>query len=173
MKVNPFSITLLSMGLILTGQYDNAITELKNIKYFPGGKKGIMQLLSYYQLLFASYLGLQNIAKAEEILQTLNQLLISSNMSSWKTTVINLQYSLNIEKSLYDGVLEHLALRFAGSETKLQRVGIKLSIGIVTMRLGDIENSKEAFEYVIKNGNKLYDVTEAKEYLTQINQNLM
>jgi hypothetical protein len=171
-----FTHYFLSIGLIYTGQYDQAISQIKEFKKFSHGTKGIGQKISCNQILFASYLEMQNLTKAEEILITLDQLIMNTNMSALKTIVSHLHNSLNMEKSIadgvYDGVIEHLSQKLTNCKKKLERVVTNFGIGVVYEKIGDIENSKEAFEYVVENGNTLYVVTEAKEHLAQITKNI-
>ena len=56
------------------------------------------------------------------------------------------------------------------TKTKRQNLGLKHLLAVYKEKAGKIEEAIELYKEVVKNGNKLYIVQEAKEKLENINR---
>ncbi len=70
---------------------------------------------------------------------------------------------------VYSGVLYALdILQKSDGFTKTSKISKALWCAKIYLKMGNMQRATDNLKYVIYNGNKLYDVTEAKELLTTI-----
>ena len=162
------SYLFLSLGLAFAGQYEESIDQLRKVSYFSRGKKGNFEKVFYYSLLFLTYIGMSNINRAEEMLAQLDQIVTDTKRADWEKLVAGMHILLKIENSVYNGALDYRSLSFDERTDRFNMVLVKYWSGKAYQGLGDIENAQEAFEYVIENGNRLYVVSRAENYLAQM-----
>jgi tetratricopeptide (TPR) repeat protein len=74
---------------------------------------------------------------------------------------------LNMERGNYEGAELFYSTLLDLDETEINKVECKFHLGRIFLHSNRMDKAKEAFEYVIENGNKTFFVEKAKSYLSQ------
>jgi tetratricopeptide (TPR) repeat protein len=155
-------------GIIASGKYDEALDILQDLAAVNPEKDETLYKLLYQHDLCSVYLSLGDAGKAsrhfgqfEGIFNTLNQ----RGKRAWETRRGCLLCRLDIAKGVYDGAEIVFTDAYDSAETSFDCVNAMYFLGQVYQHNGDTVRAKEAFEYVIEHGSKLYIAEESKERL--------
>jgi len=158
-------------GLVAIGNIDDAlaILEKTNVNRLNCNFKAL-----YYNNIISCYIEKLELQKAEEnlgkLLELINKKVISKKfIEDFKTGYnLNLIY-INMYNCNFDNCIEQLEEIFSETEKNKIKVNCNFCIGYCYYMNNEKVRSKEYFEYVIANGNRLYDVKKAQEYIEKIN----
>ena len=160
-----------SAGLINQGKHGDAHEILKDINPSTLINR---HKSAYYNNLMIIFLHSKQLDKAKELW---NQLYIANASKKARDTV---EYNLLVFDLMYfnpsdenrrlfiEKTKQMLSLN-AKKLPMITKVAMQYSMGVAHFELGKIEQAKECFTYAIKNGNKLYIVELARQYLERIN----
>ena len=109
-----------------------------------------------------------DIAAAKEVFEQIKALM--PKLKPRQAKVLAGRFSLyacliRMEEGDYSDAVLTLNEALKAAKTPLARITVQMYLGRAYMHLGQTEEARAAFEYVIANGNKLYAVTEAQNYL--------
>ena len=141
---------------------------------FSNTKQSASNQFHYYQLMCSLFLSANDIENAEKTLSYLkvsaqNPKMYPVNKNSTLSLCTSLQFSINIEKGIYDGAEQFFNNAFDIASIPIEKVSNKFFLGKIYMYFNRTEEAKTAFEYVIANGNKIICVKKAQQFLNQIN----
>jgi len=172
-EIQNFIKIQLSTGYIASGELDKGKEKLDSVKEFSEKITDSQNKIMYYNNLFSYFLQKKDIDNAEMNLAKMLESIQNSHKKLNRNTYMNLyngkSYRLNIEKNIFDGADNFFENTFKMDNDEYGRVSYKFILGKIYLHYNKLPEAKEAFEYVIKNGNSLYIVTEAKEILTDNN----
>lgn len=77
-------------------------------------------------------------------------------------------FLVNMANGNYDGVEQIMTIKFDRENSIMQKVGAKFELGKIYLHYGEIDQAKNAFEFVLNNGYNLHRVQEARMYLQQL-----
>lgn len=115
-----------------------------------------------------AYMEWGNYTIAKEILNLIDNLIMLLGNSSLRSVHQSYANALNLRKGNYDGLEQYYENEFESSKDMLSKIFIKMKLGKIYLYYKKTAEAKEAFEYVIQHGNKLYKVQEAEKYLEQL-----
>lgn len=172
-SVVTFLLLSLSNALREAGKKEEAMKLLKGINNFPNNKFGNEYKAVYFSYLFSTYIENGELENASYALDNMKNTLKSSKLSEvsrqrYYNVYIQRQSLLKIKKGNFDGAEDIFKLMFEVAKNNYERVSAKLTLGIIYLHYGKQAEAKEAFEFVVSNGNKLSKVDEAKGYLETI-----
>jgi len=160
----------LSAGLIAAGSYAEAYEILGNFKYFKNNRIGRLSNVVRYNNLCSACLKLGRTDEAKYYLDCLAGSVAALSpfyRDKYMKYVDLAQYGINIAKSIFDNAENFYNEAFYKAVNDYERAGSKFCLGKIYLHFGDTARAKEAFEYVVKHGNKLHIVEEAKERLDE------
>lgn len=164
----------LSYGLLCQGKYMEARAALENIPRFEATRTGRMQSMSCQLLLFMIHLGLKDLGNAEMYLKEFKRMIFDINMVKEKQrpalikTSELAQASLDIAKGNFENAEQIFLEETQRSISNLTKVISKYTLGEIYMHYKRFEEAREAFEYIVAHGNKLYMVEQAREKLESL-----
>ena len=146
---------------------------LDGIVHFPHHKLGLDCRITYFNNLFYVFLSNNDLQNAEDVLNnikiTINDKHIAkANRDAWMTIYTEKLCMLNMAKGNYEGSEQIFCSMFERAKCMLTKIYAKFELGKIYLHYERKGEAKEAFEYVIEHGNKLYMVQEAKQYLSNI-----
>lgn len=156
-----------SSGLLAAGKYSDALEVLSQIKGFGRSKNSLYGAALYYNYLCGAYIGLGKIDKARDAYKGLEKS-CSAGVNLGSNVFISKSYIIKMAQKSFTGAEKFFVKMFEEARSSFERATAKFYLGEVFRNNGDTIRAKEAFEYVISNGNKLHIVEEAKEYIRKI-----
>lgn len=165
-------------GLYEMGNYDEAINLLEQIK--------VNELACIYQALYYNnfisccinkflFQKKENslIELAEDKLKELLKIIDEGRINKKYLDILNNAYkynqtSLDVCKGEYKICIEQLEEYYSKIENIRGKIDCKFKIGYCYYMDNNKLQSKEYFEYIVNNGNKLYVAQEAKKYMEKI-----
>lgn len=158
-------------GMIALGEYDDALSILNDLASVKPQKQADIYGVSVQYNICTLCLKLGRTDEAENHLDSLIKamaVLSAGKYKKYEKLLKSAQYSVNIAKGEYDYAENAFNEAFEIAEKNYEKVKAKHDLGSVYIHFGDIARAKEAFEYVITNGNKLHVVEEARQQLKQL-----
>ena len=151
---------------------DEAKEILDGIFEFPDNDYGLINRKLYYSSLLIYNISIHNIAKAEAVFNEMMDFIKNSNLYKHHLIDYDSVYKtyfnkLELLKGHYDGMEQYYMSQLKANDFMLNKVNTKSTLGKIYMHYNKTEEAKEAFEYVVQHGNKLYAVQKAKQYLEQ------
>ena len=167
-----FVLINLSSGYLTIENSEKAKQILDGIKSFPNNKRGIESQVVFYNNLCSYYLQINDIPNAEKMLENMlcflqNEKFPKQRYDRTYNHYTDKQYSINIAKGIFNGAEEVFSIQFNREKTKLGKIFAKYQLGKIYIHFERFEEAKEAFEYVINNGNKTYYVGKSIDFLNQ------
>ncbi|MDP4119718.1 MAG: hypothetical protein Q8876_01495 [Bacillota bacterium] len=165
-------LAILGNAFILSGEINSAKINLDLMNQLP--IKSINNKILYYYCQSLFYLEVKNFSSASIALNQLEEaltyarLLPSAAKKNYESYILRGRYLINISNNNYEGAVEYFNTCFLNVKQNLTKVLVEFSLGEIYMHFERYNEAKEAFEYVVQNGNTLYKVQLAKEYLKRI-----
>ena len=169
----PFVLMYLSAGYLAIENAEKAKQILDSIKSFPYYIiRNVVNRFNFYNALCSYYLQVNDIPNAEKMLENMLSSLQNEKFPKLRydetyNYYTDKQYSINVAKGVFSGAEEVFSIRYNREKSKLGKVVAKYQLGKIYMYYERFEEAKEAFEYVINNGNKTYYVGKSIEFLNQ------
>lgn len=163
--------TSLSSGLAAAGRYSEAYEILKQFSISGSGRAKDISRVVYHNNLISVCLKLGLTDEAEENLDLLIKAVAAlrpRDYNKYKRFHLSAQYGVNIARGVYDYSEKAFAELFEASKSNCERAAAKFTLARIHLHYGDTPRAKEALEYVITHGNKLYIVDEAKELISKL-----
>lgn len=159
------------VGLDSIGNYKEGIETIKkiNVKKLSKYGKGI-----YCNNIASCYIGENELEKVEEELNKYSEVIQGYKKEKEDVKKIKDLYKINrttndiFMKKLEDDAIIQLEDIFSNTKKLRVKIKCKLTMGYYYYFKENKSKAKECFEYVIENGNKLYSVKQAQEYLEKI-----
>jgi len=162
----------LSAGYLATENYMPAIEMLQSVKFLNTENEHLQRPI-YYCNLADFYMKVNDLPNASEALNSMKAALDHPKLPPpmyelyYNAYMLN-RYSFNIKQGIYDGAEVFLNLMFEKIKQKQTKNDIKHMLGKIFLHFSRTDEAIRAFEYVVQHGNKLYIVTESKQYLSQL-----
>jgi tetratricopeptide (TPR) repeat protein len=168
-------LTLLkiSVCLIAAGKIDEAVDIIQKLGEFSNNRMGNYARYVLCNNWFEIYMHRSNYQLAWKSLEKMNEMLDLSKFYSFEILKFRNMYigntlTLSIEQGNYENTEIFFTQLFDGTKTNSGKVEAKFILGKIYMLSGELDNAKEAFNYVINKGNKLYCVVVAKQFLKDL-----
>ncbi len=161
-------------GLIFNGQYQEAKDILETVTKFPDSPYGKQLKAGYLYGLFNIAMLQEEAEKVEayfkEYVRSLDEIKYENerNRQAYERSVLMGRTALNVKEGIYDDAEETYLRCFKEADKKLTRIESRYGLGKIYLHFKRYDEAKDAFNYVIENGNKLHAVTLAKEQLAKI-----
>lgn len=161
---------LLYEGQYAAGRYEDARSELANLKRFGKGWIGAYQRAAYNINLAEVSIALGRPEAAEKALDECHRTMESTKIPMKMQQVLTRGYQaerckLSIFRGCFDGAEQTFTEILAQAENEYARVGAKHHLALIYAHSGDTENGREALEYVAAHGNQLHFAALARERL--------
>lgn len=155
---------ILKFALITANTLKNDITEttLQELKTINVNLLNNANKLAYKETLGKIYIKLEKYPEVESLIKELDQ-------EKEQKIIKNLKYSLNLHLNQLDGLETYLIDKLKTNKL-LTKVSTYYSLGIYYQKSNNNKKAIECYNYVIKNGNNLIYVKEAKEKLLDLNK---
>lgn len=161
----------LTEGIIASGEFDEALDILKDLTAVePEKDEKLYRLLCQHDLC-SVYISLGSIQRASQHFgqfESIFNTLIARNKRKWEARHGCLLCRLDMAKGVYEGAETIFTNAFESADTIFDSVNAKFYLGQIYLHIGNNARAKEALEYVIEHGNKLFIAEEAKARLKQI-----
>lgn len=163
----------LSSGLSAAGQYNVALDVLRKCKTFSQKRSGRITKIVYHNNLFCEYIALGQMGKAVEHLENMENMLCYLKARRKVKVRMERLYTQNecklcMENGDYKNAEDVFSQMAGNARSNYERVIAHLWLGKVYAHTGQGNKARQAFEYVVGNGNNLYAVTLAKEELIDL-----
>ena len=150
-----------------------ALDKINSTEKFYNTKYGILNKVGFFASFSSYYRAVNDVQKAEAMLENMKSALENPKLGAkfrrrYDDSYTTAKFYTNILKGEYDGAEEYLCAAFDRAGNKLEKVMAKYTLGKTYIHFGNVEKAKKAFEYVIENGNKIFFVRKAAEYLGTI-----
>lgn len=169
-QIRPIMLINYSTGLRNAGQYQAALDTMLSIKIDKRNSLSPVNMILYYLNLTDICTQMQRYDDAavwyERLMKTYNDLPennVKKQMASLLLPAQAEQHLQSGQPSLALAVLESYRPTCLSMEVDVARIYAKAYLA-----LGKPEFAREHLQFIIKNGNKLYAVTEAKDWLAQL-----
>ena len=159
-----------ALALQYTGQYDEAYEIISGIpiESLPASQAALK--VTYYNNLMSFYMGKDCFAEAEaayeNMLRSYNAIKNNTQKAAMCPMVEGKKAALHFCRQEYELAL---ALSESDQQDPLTQVGYGFFRAKIYLAMGDMENAETELEYVVRHGNRLHYVTEAKALLKKIN----
>lgn len=154
----------IGVGLNAMGRYEEALCEM-NSDHMPQKRCTKRNLAEYYHCLFLNYVELGRLDMAEDALADMKEATKTTGDRRLKNKYKQDVHLLNIARGNYENAKGIFLEEYSKARTKYERVCAAYILGVICSKIGSDEDAKEAFEYVVENGNKLHIVKLATEQL--------
>ncbi|MCL1927008.1 MAG: hypothetical protein FWF95_07745 [Syntrophorhabdaceae bacterium] len=157
-------------GLLSLGKHGEGIKLLESI---DTSKLNAPFEIVYYNNFAGVCIKIKEFEKAKINLDKVESLLIQNKIDGKIKKKLENIYKINkvfwnMCNKKFDGCMETLNEILAEADFMRAEIEIKFALGFYYMNNGDMAKAKECFAFVIANGNKLYVVEEAREYLAAL-----
>ncbi len=162
----------LSAGLSAEGRFEEALAATPDTVLFKNDRNGRLGRFTVNHNTYVAFLSLGNMEQAALALERLHDSLNALKDNKLYKMVQHLSQLDSIRFEMVNGHFENAenAYRntFDKAKSNIERVSAMLRLGETYQHYGRNEEAREAFEYVIAHGNKLYAVTLAKQLLASM-----
>ena len=157
-------------ALSALGKYDIVYDTLMSINIDKFARSLPMNKAVYYHNLASACDDLGRHEEASVWRTKMNMIYNDMPENKMKKSISTFILNSRAEELFYNGrYQEALEMRNSKGNQKLRyQVADAFAIAKIYIKLGDKEKARENLEFVIKNGNKLYAVTEAKELMKEL-----
>ena len=167
----------LSAVLDATGRYDEFAESLERIDIDTCTSVTPLIKCVYYHNLACAYLRTKKMELVPFLLQKEHQILSNLKVRQKIKNKLTEAYNLNLadfhicnkEYDIANSIIENICFENASLRYK---ISIKLLKAQILFGTGKSDEAKPFLQFVIDYGNKLYDVTKAKQLLEQTEQNI-
>ena len=171
-KGNNYYYILLSIGLVSSGRFDEALRMLEKCGSFVQNRAGRYQKALYHISLFDVYLGLENKDKAayhHNICRERIPMLPSKKIRSALTLGCDRNvYEMRMAGGDFNGTEDVFLDALKNAKSNYERVSAQYTLGRIYAHAGQIDKARAAFAYAAENGNKLYVAAQAREKLAEM-----
>ena len=155
----------LSLGYYFKGDIEQSYKFLKNIDL---SEKSVLDENSKLSINIRKAALLNKIGRREEAINIYNNLIKKDDFNvEIKNLLENLKIDLYYESD-NEKMINHIQMLLQKETIKCFVIDLKFQLAKYKEKAGEIEEARKLYEEVIKNGNKLYIVEEAKEKLNKI-----
>ena len=163
----------LGAGLCAAGRLDEALSVMRfDVALIKSDRLGRLLRFMYHQNHFACFISFRMLDQARDALLWLSDAVkaerdgkLLERMRRWYK---NDYYRYEIENGRFDGAETVFQEMFDRADTNYHRVIAMYTLALVHEHFGQMDKAREAFEYVVAQGNKLHCVIFAKERLSSI-----
>jgi hypothetical protein len=159
-------------GLIAAGRYHEALYTLPDHRLFRDNRRGKLQQAICHHNGFAVFLGLGMTDAARQALTMMHGAaggLKPGKAQARLSHLYRLYYArYTMAQGDFDGAEAVFREAIDKAESNYARVSTTLELGRVYAHFGRTDEARQAFEYVISHGNKLYAVAQAREELAAL-----
>lgn len=171
-KYKHYKMITKANGLFFAGKYDDAISLLLLID-IKKPKLSIEYSTYYYYILSRVYFEKKEIANFLETKKYIEELILLSNLKISTQKYINIHIKNNNARFLFINndfenskkIFEELLNEATAKRLKVINTYM---LACIDLKQGSVEEAKTKFNYVVRNGNKLFYVTLAKEELEKL-----
>lgn len=160
------------LAYIDANRLDEAKKIMDHISCFSNNKNGLSNKSLYYGVLFTYCLRTNDLAGAENIFHEMMEFkkchLYKKEESKYEMNYTNNLNKLKIKEGNYEGLEQYYRNQYREEDPMLYKVSTQYTLGKVYINCDKINEAKKAFEYVIRNGNKLFLVKESEKYLEKL-----
>ena len=155
----------LSLGYYFKGDIEQSYKFLKNIDL---SEKSVLDENSKLSINIRKAALLNKIGRKEEAINIYNNLIKKDDFDiEIKNSLENLKIDLYYEND-NEKMINHIQTLLQKETIKCFVIDLKFQLAKYKEKAGEIEEARKLYEEVIKNGNKLYIVEEAKEKLNKM-----
>lgn len=160
-------------GIIASGDFKGALKVLSGFKFYGRDRAEKSYDVICESCLCSVCLNLGETGRASAHLERLKELLLRNKFKKleleqyWRFCYM-LQFRIGMANGSYENAEPFFTEMFLTAKNNYERVQAKYYLGEVYLHGGDALKARDAFDFVIANGNKLHMVEEAKEKLTQM-----
>jgi tetratricopeptide (TPR) repeat protein len=164
----------ISAGLIEGGKLDEAKNVLDQIGEFPNTNNGNVCRFCLYNNLFDIHIKYKNYELAQELLDKMNVTIKALKNSYMVDKLRNIYIQTIFILSIAQGKCENaepiFIQKFNSAKNNREKVATKYVLGRIYILSAELDKAKDAFNYVINNGNKLHIVELAKHNLNELSE---
>jgi hypothetical protein len=159
-------------GLIAAGRYHEALYTLPDHRLFRNSRRGRLQQAFCHHNGFAVFLGLGMTDAARQALTMMHGAvggLKPGKAQERLSHLYRLYYArYSMAQGDFDGAEAVFREAIDKAENNYARISATLELGRVYAHFGRADEARQAFEYVLSHGNKLYAVAQAREALAAL-----
>ena len=155
-------------GLSLAGRLQEAAELLQGVK--PRIKRPIDKAV-FENNIFIVHCHAHQFDEAQEALSRMQDVILTLKKQyrmRYERLLLEKTILIKMEKGNYENAELVFAEMYRMAKSRYERVAAKFIIGRIYLHDGKLEEAKEAFTYVVRNGNRLFYVTTAESYLNEI-----
>ena len=165
-------------GYLSAGNAETAKKHLETVTSFPKNKaRNASYRFVHHSNMLSFHILTGDLDSAADHLEQMKEILDDGGNGLGEMTRGQLNshynsqlYILNVANGVFEGAEEVFLKNLNEGTSRLSTVASRCRLGKVYLHYNRLDEAREAFEYVIENGNKTHHVTEAKELLELINQ---
>jgi tetratricopeptide (TPR) repeat protein len=170
-SISVFRINL-NVGLVAAGRFEEALAVMPDPTLFKNDRTGRVSRVTFHHNNFVTLLALGNMEQAALALAHMHDSL--NVLKGDKLYEMALHHSQldDIRFEMMNGHFENAEKTYRNvvdkAKSNIERVSAMLRLGETYQHYGRNGEAREAFEYVVAHGNKLYAVTLAKQHLASL-----
>ncbi|MEE1219816.1 MAG: hypothetical protein U0L20_07830, partial [Ruminococcus sp.] len=173
-KVSDLLLLNLSKGYIFAGDFVSAENALKSINLQRN--KAYPFLCGYYSDMISICVNTGRLKEAQAHLNAYKQFVDGMMIKPERKNIALFTYNfytclINIENGYYEGAEEFILSSLTDDLPLPTKLSYKKALGKLYMNTGRTDEAIQMFDFVVSNGNTMYLVKEAQEYLSKLKSN--